>query len=386
MKRIALIILDGLGIGEMPDAADWGDSGTDTLGHIVAAEKPRLPQLQSLGIGNIRVIDGLPPSTDPKGSFGKAAIFSCGKDTTVGHWEIAGLATNQPFPTYPDGFPSRILDPFKKAIGCDVLGNKAASGTEIIKELGAEHMKTGNPIVYTSADSVFQIAAHEQVVPVEKLYEMCKVARSVLQGEDRVARVIARPFIGSRGEFKRTENRKDFAVAPPDRTLLDYLKDSGRAAVGIGKIPSIFDFKGFTKQLDSRNNAETIDQTIKALGQMSDGIIFANLVDFDMKWGHRRDSKGFARALEYFDERIPEIQRAMGAEDGLIITADHGCDPTAQGTDHTREYVPILVYSKTLSGGASLGSRNTLADIGQTIADNFGIRLPFGRSFLSELN
>lgn len=386
MKRIALIVLDGLGIGEMPDAAEWADEGTDTLGHIVAAENPRLPQLQRLGLGNIRAIDGLSPSPDPKGSFGKAAIFSRGKDTTVGHWEIAGVVTQQPFPTYPEGFPARILDPFRKAISRDVLGNKAASGTEIIEELGIEHMKTGKPIVYTSADSVFQIAAHEQVIPLEELYKMCRIARKIMQGDDCVARIIARPFIGNPGDFRRTEKRKDFAVSPPERTLLDYLGDSGRATVGIGKIPSIFNFAGISEWLDSRDNAESIDKVIKALGQTPEGLIFANLVDFDMKWGHRRDSKGFAKALEYFDRRIPEIQSALRPDDCMIITADHGCDPTAHGTDHTREYVPILVYAHNLSGGANLGTRTTLADIGKTIADNFGLRLPFGKSFLSELN
>ncbi len=384
-RRFTLIVLDGLGIGEMPDAADWGDAGTDTLGHIIAAAKPRLPQLQRLGLGNIRAIEDFPPSSDPKGSFGKAAIFSRGKDTTVGHWEMAGLVTRQRFPTYPDGFPARILDPFKKAVGRDVLGNKAASGTEIIRELGPEHMKTGKPIVYTSADSVFQIAAHEQVLPLEELYEMCRIARTIMKGKDCVARVIARPFAGSPGDFKRTDRRKDFAVPPPGKTLLDYLKDSGRATVGIGKIPSIFDFTGITRHFEAHDNAESVDQTIQALGQASDGIIFANMADFDMKWGHRRNIKGFAKALEYFDGRIPEIQGAMGQGDCLIITADHGCDPAAHGSDHTREYVPILVYAQNLSGGVNLGTRATLADIGQTVADNFGLLLLCGDSFLGEL-
>lgn len=385
-KRIALIVLDSVGIGAMPDAADWGDAGTDTIGHIIAAERPHLPGLQKMGLGNIRPIDGLRPEGKPEGSFGKAAIFSSGKDTTVGHWEIAGLVTREPFPVYPDGFPDRIMNPFKKAIGREVLGNKPASGTEIIKELGSEHIRTGYPIIYTSADSVFQIAAHEQVLPLEELYKFCKIARSILDGKDRVARVIARPFIGEAGRFKRTGNRKDFAISPPDKTLLDRLQGSGLATIGIGKIASIFNFTGISEQLETHNNAESIEQTLHALSYAPEGLIFANLVDFDMIWGHRRDSRGYAKGLEYFDLCIPAIKNAMREEDCLIITADHGCDPTAGGTDHTREFVPILVYGKSLDGGVDLGVRTTLADMGQTVADNFGLRLPFGTSFLGELH
>jgi phosphopentomutase len=384
-KRILLIVLDSAGIGAMPDAAEWGDAGTDTIGHVVAAEKPRLPELRKLGLGNIRTLEELPPDASPEGSFGKAAIYSSGKDTTVGHWEIAGLVTRQPFPTYPQGFPDRILDPFRKAIGRSVLGNRTASGTQIIEELGPEHIRTGNPIVYTSADSVFQIAAHEQVLPLEELYRICVIARSILDGPDRVARVIARPFIGEAGNFKRTGNRKDFAISPPDRTLLDRLKDSGLAAIGIGKIASIFNFTGVTEQLEAHDNAESVQQTLQALDRAPEGLIFTNLVDFDMNWGHRRDSKGYARGLEYFDRCIPDIRNAMREDDCLIITADHGCDPTAGGTDHTREYVPILVYSKSLTGGVDLGVRPTLADMGQTVAENFRLQLPFGTSFLGEL-
>jgi phosphopentomutase len=384
-KRIVLLVLDSAGIGAMPDAADWGDAGADTIGHIAALENPQLPELRKLGLGNIRAIANLPPVHRPEGAFGKAAIFSNGKDTTVGHWEIAGLNTTQPFPTYPNGFPARVLEPFKNAIGRDVLGNKTASGTEIIKELGAEHMTTGNPIVYTSADSVFQIAAHEQVIPLKELYRICEIARTILDGADRVARVIARPFIGRPGSFQRTGNRKDYAVPPPDKTLLDYLKEVGRASIGIGKIPSIFDFSGFTDQIEAHDNDAAIDQVIRVLSAAPGGLVFANLGDFDMLWGHRRDSKGYAKALEHFDGRIPEIRRAMRKDDCLIITADHGCDPAAAGSDHTREYVPILVYSESMAGGVNLGVRSTLADMGQTIADNFGIRLSIGTSFLHEL-
>ncbi len=379
------MVLDSAGIGEMPDAADWGDAGSDTIGHVIAAERPWLPRLQKLGLGNIHRMDLLPPAAEPEGAYGKAAIFSNGKDTTVGHWEMAGLVTTRPFPTYPHGFPDRILIPFQKAIGRTVLGNKPASGTEIIKELGGEHVRTGKPILYTSADSVFQLAAHEEVIPLEELYRICRVARELLDGTDRVGRVIARPFVGEPGNFKRTGNRKDYAIPPPDKTLLDHLKESGLATVGVGKIPSIFDFVGISELKEAHDNSESIDQTIRALASAPQGLIFTNLVDFDMLWGHRRDSRGYARGLEYLDSRIPEIQRAMQNDDCLIITADHGCDPTYRGSDHTREYVPILVYGKSLEGGVNLGTRTTLADMGQTVADNFGLRLSFGTSFLADL-
>ena len=379
------MVLDSAGIGEMPDAAAWGDSGSDTIGHVVAAERPRLPSLRKLGLGNIHPMAFLPPVPDPEGAFGKAAIYSNGKDTTVGHWEMTGLVTPMPFPTYPNGFPDRILIPFQRAIGRNVLGNKAASGTEIIRELGGEHVRTGKPILYTSADSVFQVAAHEEVIPLEELYRICLVARQLLDGPDRVGRVIARPFVGEPGSFKRTGNRKDFAIPPPDKTLLDHLKNAGLATIGVGKIPSIFDFVGISEHLEAHDNSQSIDQTIRALGGAPEGLIFANLVDFDMLWGHRRDSRGYAQALESLDRRIPEIQRAMQTDDCLMITADHGCDPTYPGSDHTREYVPILAYSKGLVGGVNLGTRSTLADMGQTIAENFGLHLSFGTSFLKDL-
>ena len=383
--RMVLMVMDSAGIGAMPDAADFGDAGADTLGHIIALQNPEIPNLQNLGLGNIRPMENLSPVAEPRGAFGKAAIFSNGKDTTVGHWEMAGLITPKPFPTYPDGFPDRIVIAFQKAIGRTVLGNKPASGTEIIKELGEEHIRTGKPIIYTSADSVFQIAAHEEIIPLEELYRMCRIARQLLDGPDRVGRVIARPFIGKPGGFTRTGNRKDFAIPPPDKTLLDQLKAAGFANIGVGKIPSIFDFNGISEHLDAHNNVESVDQTLEALKRAPEGLIFANLVDFDMLWGHRRDARGYARALEYFDSRIPEIQTAMRKDDCLIITADHGCDPTYPGSDHTREYVPILVYGRGLSGGVNLGTRSTLADMGQTIADNFGLRLTSGTSFLTEL-
>jgi phosphopentomutase len=379
------MVLDSAGIGGMPDAAEWGDAGSDTLGHTISIEKPHLPNLQKLGLGNIRPIHGLTPSVEPKGSFGKAAILSNGKDTTVGHWEMAGLITQQPFPTYPEGFPDRIIKAFTQAIGRNVLGNKPASGAEIIKELGEEHVRTGKPIVYTSADSVFQVAAHEQIIPIDELYRICEIARRMLAGRDQVARVIARPFISAPGGFQRTGNRKDFAISPPEQTLLDILKNARIPTIGIGKIPSIFNFIGFSEQLEAHNNAESLDQTIYALESAVRGLIFANLVDFDMLWGHRRDVKGYAQGLEYLDQRLPSIQKLMREDDCLIITADHGCDPSFRGSDHTREYVPILVYSPVLRGGINLGTRKTLADMGQTIAENFAQRLPVGISFLSEL-
>jgi len=383
--RFILLVLDSVGIGEMPDASRFGDAGSDTLGNLLAKEEPSLPNLGRLGLGNIRALPNLPPAPNPEGAFGKAAILSNGKDTTVGHWEIAGLITANPFPTYPDGFPDRIVIPFCEAIGRGVLGNRPASGTEIIKELGAEHIRTGKPIVYTSADSVFQVAAHEEVIPLPELYRICEIARQLLDVPDRVARVIARPFLGSPGAFRRTGNRKDFAIPPPAPTLLDLLKDRGFPVIGVGKISSIFDDRGLTESLPAHDNAECVNQSINALGMIREGLIFANLVDFDMLWGHRNDAAGYARGLEEFDRRLPDLRARMEPRDCLIITADHGCDPTTPGTDHTREYVPILACGSRVRGGVCLGTRETLADMGQTIADNFAVRLPNGRSFLGDL-
>lgn len=383
-NRICLIVLDSAGIGEMPDAADWGDAGADTLGHILESRKVALPNLQRLGLGNIRPLAGLPPVVSPIGSYGKCTLKSNGKDTTTGHWEMAGIVLKKAFPTYPDGFPSRIIDEFvEKAKVPGVLGNIPASGTEIIKELGEEHVRTGKPIVYTSADSVFQIAAHEEVVPIDRLYEMCEIARRILDGEDKVGRVIARPFIGSdAADFKRTENRHDYAVPPPAENLLPILKDAGLDVVCIGKIASIYNSMGVTQDLTAKNNDQTIDQTINALKAESRGMIFSNLVDFDMLYGHRRDTEGYAKALEHFDKRLPEIFDAMREDDLLILTADHGNDPTKEGSDHTREYAPLLVFGKSAKAGVNLGTRGSLADIGQTIAKNFGQNLATGTSFL----
>ena len=381
--RIALVVLDSLGLGEMPDAAQWGDAGSDTLGHILEACEVRLPNLQSYGLGNIRRLRGMPPVVDPRGSYGRCALRSNGKDTTTGHWEMAGIILERAFPTYPNGFPTEIIDRFIRETGVPgILGNVPASGTEIIKELGDEHVKTGKPIVYTSADSVFQIAAHEQVIPVPKLYEICETARTILRGEHEVGRVIARPFVGEPGAFRRTENRHDYAVPPPRENLLVALSEVGLDVVCIGKVASIYDAHGVTEDLPAKNNDQAIDQTIHALGNDTRGLIFSNLVDFDMLYGHRRDTEGYARALEHFDSRLPEIEAAMGARDLLIITADHGNDPTFRGTDHTREYAPLIVYGKSARAGVDLAIRKSLSDIGQTIADNFGLRLTAGESFL----
>ena len=384
-KRILVLVLDGVGIGAMPDADQWGDAGSDTLGHVIAAERPELPNLAELGLGAIRPFAELAAAEHARASFGKAAILSNGKDTTVGHWEMAGIQSRTPFPTYPAGFPAHILEPFTKAIGRQVLANRAASGTEIIKELGDEHVRTGKPIVYTSADSVFQIAAHEEVIPLEELYRICLIARKLLDGPDRVARVIARPFVGSSGHYRRTGNRRDFNVPPPEGNLLNCLKSRDLDVTTVGKVASIFDGRGVTLDLPAHSNEESMDATIAALAQTKRGLIFSNFGDWDTLWGHRRDAAGFARALEAFDRRLPELLGALGTEDGLIITADHGCDPKFTGTDHTREYVPLLVYGHSLAGGVNLGTRGSLADIGQTIAENFGITLAVGRSFLRDL-
>jgi phosphopentomutase len=386
-ERITLIVLDSLGMGEMPDAAAWGDAGADTLGHICESREVRLPNLQGWGLGNVRSLSGVAPVARPRGSFGRCALRSNGKDTTTGHWEMAGIILEKAFPTYPEGFPPEIIERFiTEARVPGILGNHPASGTEIIKELGEEHVRTGKPIVYTSADSVFQIAAHEEVIDVPRLYEICETARNILRGEHEVGRVIARPFVGEPGAFKRTENRHDYAVPPPRDMLLPTLSGAGLDVVAVGKISSIYDASGVTRELPGKNNDQSIDETIRALGEESRGLVFSNLVDFDMLYGHRRDVEGYARALEHFDTRLPEIEGAMSDSDVLIITADHGNDPTYRGTDHTREYAPLLVYGPRARAGVNFGDRASLADIGQTIADNFGLKLKAGESFLREIS
>jgi len=385
-RRILLIVLDGAGIGAMPDAPEWGDAGSDTFGHIMESRQLRLPNLQRYGLGNIRPLQGLPSLEHTEGSYGRCALRSNGKDTTTGHWEMAGIILERAFPTYPNGFPPSVLDRFISETSVPgILGNIPASGTEIIKVLGEEHVKTQKPIVYTSADSVFQIAAHEEVIPLEKLYEMCETARRILDGEHRVGRVIARPFLGKPGAFYRTENRHDYAVPPPRENLLPALADEDLDVVCIGKIASIYDSMGVTKDLSAKNNEQSIDQTINALREESSGLIFSNLVDFDMLYGHRRDTEGYAKALEHFDARLPEIESGMRDDDLMMITADHGNDPTFPGSDHTREYAPLLVYGKCARSNVNLGTRASLADIGQTIAENFGLKLVAGESFLQRL-
>ena len=385
-NRIILIVLDGAGIGAMPDAPAWGDAGSDTFGHICESRQLNLPNLQSLGLGNIRPLAGVPAIANPRGGYGKCALKSNGKDTTTGHWEMAGIILERAFPTYPDGFPQTVIDEFiTKTQVPGILGNIAASGTEIIKELGAEHVQTKKPIVYTSADSVFQIAAHEEVIPLDRLYEICEIARGLLRGENEVGSVIARPFLGSPGSFYRTENRHDYAVPPPRENLLPLLSEQGLDVVAIGKIASIYDSTGVTQDLTAKNNQQSIEQTIRALQDNTRGLIFSNLVDFDMLYGHRRDTAGYALALEHFDSRWPEIEAAMREGDLLMISADHGNDPTYPGTDHTREYAPLIVYGKKAKAGVNLGTRASLSDIGGTIAENFGLTLNAGESFLSQI-
>ncbi len=385
--RIALIVLDGAGIGAMPDAADWGDAGSDTFGHICESRQLSLPNLQGLGLGNIRPLAGVEAIEKPRGCYGKCALRSNGKDTTTGHWEMAGIILERAFPTYPNGFPQPIIDHFIAATHIPgILGNIPASGTEIIKDLGEEHLKTGKPIVYTSADSVFQIAAHEQVISLERLYKMCETARDILRGEHEVGRVIARPFLGAPGSFFRTENRHDYAVPPPRANLLPLLSEHELDVVCIGKIASIYDSAGVTQDLTAKNNEQSIDQTIRALNDGTRGLIFSNLVDFDMLYGHRRDTEGYARALEHFDSRWPEIEAAMRDDDLVIITADHGNDPTFPGTDHTREYAPLITFSKRARQSVNLGTRKSLSDIGKTIAENFALRLGAGESFLRDVS
>ena len=385
-NRITLIVLDGAGIGAMPDAPEWGDAGSDTFGHICESRQLNLPNLQSIGLGNIRPLAGVAKIEKPRGCYGKCALKSNGKDTTTGHWEMAGIILERAFPTYPDGFPQSLIDQFiAKTNVPGVLGNFPASGTEIIKELGEEHVKTGKPIVYTSGDSVFQIAAHEEVINLDRLYQICESAREMLRGEHEIGRVIARPFLGKPGAFYRTENRHDYAVPPPRENLLPLLSENGLDVVCIGKIASIYDSTGVTRDLTARNNQQSIDQTINALRDHSRGLIFSNLVDFDMLYGHRRDTEGYARALEHFDSRWPEIEAAMAEDDLVVITADHGNDPTFPGTDHTREYAPLIVYGKKAKAGVDLGTRASLSDIGRTIAENFGLNLHNGNSFLSQI-
>jgi phosphopentomutase len=373
INRVILIVLDSVGIGYLPDAHLYGDEGSNTLGHIAENYSTlHIPNLIRLGLGNIDPTNSLPKTDTPLAAYGKAAEKSAGKDTTTGHWEIAGTILEKPFPTFPDGFPISFMEKFEAAIGIKTLGNYSASGTAIIDDLGDEHVQMGFPIVYTSADSVFQIAMHEDVIPTEKQYEICQIARDMLIGEYEVGRVIARPFTGTSGNYTRTSRRKDFATMPPDN-ILDALQHQGKEVLGIGKIYDIFAGKGITRSIKTTNNQEGIEATIGSLGEDMQGLIFTNLVDFDMHFGHRRDVNGYARCLEEFDAKLPEIMAALKQDDVLIITADHGNDPTWTGTDHTREYIPVLIYGDGVPGGYNFGIRNSFVDIAATVADVLGI-------------
>jgi phosphopentomutase len=383
--RVIWIVLDSVGIGEMPDAAAYGDQGSDTLGNIARQRRLHLPNLCRLGLANIKPIAGLEPAAAPIGDFGKCALASPGKDTTTGHWEMAGIHLDKPLPLFPHGFPPEIMQPFEERIGRRTLGNKAASGTEIIQELGDEHMRTGSPIVYTSADSVFQVAAHEDVIPLFELYKTCETARDLLRGPYEVGRVIARPFTGEPGAFTRTTNRHDYAVPPPRGMLLDQLKAKGVEIYSVGKIFDIFLGRGIGEQQKITSNADGMAKTLAAMDELERGLIFVNLVDFDMLYGHRNDVEGYARALEQVDRWLPALERHLREDDLLILTADHGGDPTTPSTDHSREYVPLLVYGKHAAHGVNLGVRGSLADIGQTVAENFGTSIATGKSFLGEL-
>ena len=384
MKRVIWIVLDSVGMGEMPDAKDYGDANVNTISHVYEyCNGLTLEHMVSYGLGNIEGMKSIPSCEVPKGSFARMGELSKGKDTTTGHWEMIGIYTKVPFPTYPNGFNDEIITAFEEKIGTKTLGNYAASGTAIIEELGEKHMKTGYPIVYTSADSVFQIAAHEEVIPLDRLYEMCAIARELLTGEDEVARVIARPFIGKKGAFTRTAHRKDYAISPPKPNLLSHCEAHHIPVIAIGKIEDIFNGKGITHAMHTADNQQGIDMTLQCMQQYKEGIIFTNLVDFDMKWGHRNQPKLYGEGLEAFDRALPHLIEAMQEEDILIITADHGCDPTTKGTDHTREYVPLLVIGKHIKENNNLGTRRSFADIGQTLCEVFHLPpIPIGESFL----
>jgi phosphopentomutase len=386
-SRIIWVVLDSVGIGPLPDAAEYGDACRNTLGHVASSRPLALPNLVRLGLANIEPLAHLAPPQAPAGYFGKGATRSPGKDTTTGHWEMAGIWLDQAFPVYPHGFPRELIEQFERAIGRRIIGNKPASGTEILKELGEEHMRTGFPIVYTSGDSVFQIAAHEEVIPVPGLYRMCEIGRKMLDGPNRVGRVIARPFTGSPGNFRRTERRHDYAVDPPKPMLLDVLTERSVPVFGIGKIHDIYNGRGVENFVTTRNNADGMEKLEAARASETSGLIFANLVDFDMLYGHRKDVEGFARSLEEYDAWLGPFIGSLKPSDLLLITADHGCDPDPAWptTDHSREYVPILACSPVLLAGGNLGVRATLADMGQTVAQNFGGAIPHGVSFLGDL-
>lgn len=384
--RVIWIVLDSVGIGAMPDWREYlDDMPGDTLGHCAELRPLRLGNLCSLGLANIRPFAHLTEAAAPAGSYGRCALLSPGKDTTTGHWEMAGVVLQQPFPLYPEGFPGALMEEFSRRAGRGWLGNKPASGTEIIQELGPQHIESGDPIVYTSADSVFQIAAHEDVIPIEELYRICETARDLLRGEHEVGRVIARPFTGKPGAFQRTANRHDYAVPPPAGMLLDQLSGTGVEVTSVGKIADVFLGRGVARGFKTKSNADGMAKTLEAMEVAREGLIWVNLVDFDSHYGHRNDAEGYSRALEEVDQWVPRLMGAMKDGDLLVFTADHGCDPTTPSTDHNREYVPLLTYGRSARAGVNLGTRATLADIGQTVAANFGTSVPAGESFLSAI-
>ncbi|MCU1330273.1 MAG: phosphopentomutase [Bryobacterales bacterium] len=384
-KRVIWIVLDSVGVGEMPDAAAYGDAGSDTLGNIARQRGLKLPNLCRLGLGNLKAIPELQRAENPAGAFGRCTLASPGKDTTTGHWEMVGIHLEKPFPLFPNGFPPGVMTEFENRIGRSTLGNKAASGTEIIAELGELHMESGSPIVYTSADSVFQIAAHEETIPLWELYRMCEIAREILSGKYEVGRVIARPFEGQPGHFKRTPNRHDYAVPPPPGMLLDKLESKGVPVYSVGKIFDVFLGRGIGEHVKSKDNAEGMAKTLSAMKDAPDGVIYVNLVDFDQQYGHRNDVEGYGAALEAFDEWLPSLEAALGPDDLVMLTADHGCDPTTKSTDHSREYTPLLAFGPKVRAGVDLGVRATLSDMGQTIAENFGTSIVRGTSFLHDI-
>src|SRR5271169_6376310 len=384
-RRVVWIVLDSVGIGEMPDAEAYGDRGSDTLGNIARRRPLSLPNLCRLGLVNIPPLTGIPAANAPTGAYGRCTLASPGKDTTTGHWEMVGIHLEKPFPLFPNGFPPEIMQPFEAKIGRSTLGNKAASGTEIIVELGEEHMRTGSPIVYTSADSVFQVAAHEEVIPLFELYKICDTAREILRGPYEVGRVIARPFTGEPGAFTRTPNRHDYAVPPPKGMLLDVLADRNIDVYSIGKIFDVFLGRGIREYEKTKSNTDGLAKTLAAMDAVDRGMIFVNLVDFDQQYGHRNDVEGYARALEEVDRWLPSYNAKLRADDLAIFTADHGCDPTTPSTDHSREYVPLLVSGPKVRPGVNLGVRATLSDIGQTVAENFGTHITQGTSFLAQI-
>ena len=384
-KRVIWIVLDSVGVGEMPDAAAYGDAGSDTVGNIVRKRGLNVPNLCRLGLANLKPMTGLPKAAAPEGDYGRCTLASPGKDTTTGHWEMAGIHLAKPFPLFPRGFPPEVMDQFERETGRSAIGNKAASGTEIIKELGEEHLRTGSPIVYTSADSVFQIAAHEEVIPLWELYRMCEIARQILRGPYEVGRVIARPFEGEPGSFKRTPNRHDYAVPPPKGMLLDKLAERKVEVSSVGKIFDVFLGRGINDHVTTKSNTDGMTKTLESMEQSNSGLIWVNLVDFDQQYGHRNDVEGYAGAIEEFDQWLPTFRSAMQPDDLAIITADHGCDPTTPSTDHSREYTPLLVFGEKAKAGVDLGLRATLSDIGQTVAENFGTSIEKGTSFLHQI-